>query len=212
MPRKKQTLSNTHPYHLTARCINKEWFSIPIDEVWKIMEEQLFLLHHGFGFHIHAFVLMNNHFHLMVSTPNKNLSEGMNYFMGQSSRIIAKEANRINQVYGARFHSSLIQSHLYYLHAYKYIYRNPVEAGLTTDVCAYPYSTLPGILGIHTIFIPICYDEVLFSNVSETLSWLNTKPCENAKQSIARALKKSTFAIAKDMKSGLPSQLEYKRY
>jgi putative transposase len=212
MSRKKQIISTEFPIHITARCINKEWFKIPLEDIWTIMENQLFLLHHGFEFRIHSFVLMSNHFHMIVSTPKGNLSKGMNYFMGQSSRQIAFEAKRINQIYGARFHSSVINNPRYYLHAYKYVYRNPVEAGIVKDVCAYPYSTLHGLIGLRKLFIPVCYDNTLFEDFAGTLAWLNTKPLKTSYDQVRKALRKSNFSLARQRSNGKPSLLEYCKY
>ena len=47
-------------------------------------------------------------------------------------------AGRINQVYGSRFHRSLILDYQYYQSAYKYVYRNPVKA----QICLKPEENL----------------------------------------------------------------------
>ena len=41
MPRAKTILQNEYPYSISARCINKEWFSLPIDFVWDVFSEEL---------------------------------------------------------------------------------------------------------------------------------------------------------------------------
>jgi putative transposase len=212
MIKKNQNYNTEFPYHISARCNNKEWFDLPLSEVWIIMENNLFLLHHGFQFQIHSFVLMSNHFHMIARTPNGNLSAGMNYFMRETSRQIAYLSNRINHVYGGRFHRTLITCPLYYLHAYKYVYRNPVEAGIVDDVCAYPYSTLHGLVGLANLHVPVCYDDTLFSNFAGTLLWLNTKPHEQTREEIRKALKKATFSLALDRSTQKPSKLESAKY
>ncbi len=211
MPRKKYVLDINFPVHISARCINKEWFSLPIDSVWRIMEDYLFLLHHGFGFQIHSFVLMSNHFHMIIRTPQDNLSRGMNYFMRETSRQIGRESNRINQVYGSRYHKTSISNPLYYLHAYKYVYRNPVEAGLASDVCAYPYSTLSGLVGVTNLFIPVCRDDTLFGDFAGTLAWLNSAPTKENRDAIRRGLRKINFTLAKSSNKG-HSALEHSKY
>ncbi len=54
------------PYHITARCINKEWFRLSIPTVWSVMEDYLYLVATAFEIKVRAFVLMSNHFHLIV--------------------------------------------------------------------------------------------------------------------------------------------------
>ncbi|MBC7456891.1 MAG: transposase [Bdellovibrionaceae bacterium] len=197
-----------YPYHITARCINKDWFRIPIDEVWGIMSNYLFFLKHGFGFEIINFVLMENHFHLIARTPEANLSQGMNYFMRETSRSIANVSGRINQTYGAPYHWSLIKNMTYYQHAYKYVYRNPIEAGLTFRVEDYAYSTLQTKLGLAKSIIPVTEDFLLFESVENSLLWLNTSyPDQESKLLIKSALKKREFKFAKD-KHGKPVYLD----
>jgi REP element-mobilizing transposase RayT len=208
MPRKTFLPSSEFPYHVRARCINKEWFAVPIEEVWDIFSNYLHFIHHGFDVKIHSFVLMNNHFHLIVSTPSGNLNSAMNYLMRETSRMISKRAGRINQTYGGPYNWSLLKNSNYYIHCYKYVYRNPVEAGLVSLVESYPYSTLRGLLGFEHTIIPIENDVLLFNCVETQLEWLNRPyPSEEIKADIRNATRKREFRFALD-KSQRPHQLE----
>lgn len=139
------------PYHITARCINRDWFSIDMPAVWEIMTRQLYFTNFAFNLRIHSFVLMSNHFHMIVRSPEANLSVAMSYFMRETSREITRRSHRINQTYGSRFHRSLI--------AYKYVFRNPVEAGLCNRVEDYEFSSLKGVLGERWLDVPISEDD-----------------------------------------------------
>lgn len=212
MARKKTIVSGELPYHVTARCINREWFCLPLPAVWEIMENMLHFVHFAYGFRIHAFVLMNNHFHLIVRAPEKNLSAGMNYFMRETSREIGRRAHRINQTYGARFHRCLINNSHYFLHAYKYVYRNPVEAGIVRRPEDYSYSTLPGLLGRQKVSIPVEFDDTLFNSVESTLSWLNKKPSKENHEYVRKALRKQEFQLGIHRNSGKDNPLEHTKY
>jgi len=212
MPRKIFEKSSEFPYHVTARCINREWFCIPLNEVWGIMEDYLHFIVHSYGVKIHGFVLMNNHFHLLISAPQNNLSEAMNYFMRETSRALSREVGRINQTYGNRYYRSLIKSHHYYLHAYKYLYRNPVEAGLIQKPELYPYSTLPGLLGLQPLRIPLTEDPTLFDSIESTLEWLNLQPDEKDRESIRQALKRGVFEIPRERGTSKAHRLELEMY
>ncbi|UOE99869.1 transposase [Bdellovibrio reynosensis] len=196
------------PYHITARCINKDWFSTDLHVIWDVMSRQLYFLHFAFNVKIHAFVLMSNHFHLIVRTPDANLSEAMRYFMRETSREITFLSGRLNQTYGSRFHRSLIGSPLYYLHAYKYLYRNPVTAGLCEKVEDYPFSSIQGLIGESWLDIPISEDENWGSlrTREENLKWLNTAPSIEQWDEVRKGLKKSTFQLSPVNKQ--PSSLE----
>ena len=201
MPRPKYCANAIYPYHVSARCINKEWFKVPLFEVWEIVGNNLFFISHAYKIKVHAFVLMSNHFHLLISTPEANLCEAMAYFMRESSRAIARCAGRINQTFGGRYHSSLITKESYFLNAYKYIYRNPVEAGLVPLVEDYEFSTLKGILGFSKLIIPVIEDTLLFecsNSVESHLLWLNHAPDPDHLDAVRKALRRREFQYGKD--------------
>lgn len=177
--------------------------------VWEIMSNHLYSSHQRFNLKIHSFVLMTNHFHLLASTPEGNLSECMAYFMKATSSDLTLAGNRINQTYGGRYFRSVIENDHHYLHAYKYIYRNPVKAGLCKNVEDYRYSTLHGLLGKSHLPIPVLDDKRLFEDVDRNLIWLNESPSEEDWKTVSTALKKSKFKIKKGSKFGTPHRLEY---
>jgi REP element-mobilizing transposase RayT len=197
------------PYHVSARCINKEWFSIPMEVVWEIMARELTFLTYAYDFKIHSFVLMTNHFHLLASTPSANLSAAMQNFMGKTSRQLAAAGNRINQTYGGRHFRSVIQGERYFSHAYKYVYANPVKAGLASKVEEYKYSTLNGLLGFEKLIIPVVEDTLLFNSIDDTLRWLNSKPKENDWEFVRKAMRKRSFKLPQDCNSGEKIDLEF---
>ncbi len=208
MPRALRILTSEYPYHVTARCINKEWFQLPLSLVWRIFSDYLYLIRIIYGVEIHSFVLMRNHFHLIIKTPDANLSEVMNYFMREVSKEIGRFTGRINQIFGGPYHSSVIVRDTYYMHAYKYVYRNPVEAGISESVETYPYSTLHGLLGFSKLVIPVVLDDVLFSDMESTLAWLNTDYKADHKCQIKNALRKVKYSLPADPVHRHKSELE----
>lgn len=197
MPRKLFIQNPERPYNVTARCINKDWFSMPMNEVWEIMQEQLYFIHIAYGVKIHSFVLMSNHFHLIISAPEGNLSLAMGRFMRETSRLITKSANRLNQTYGSRFHRSMLGSYHNFLNVYKYNYYNPVKAGICERVELYPYSTLGGLIGLKHLLIPVTEDTLLFENgyPDKILDWLNRTPKTEHLEYMRRALRKNVFEL-----------------
>lgn len=89
------------------------------------------------------------------------------------------------------------------MYAYKYVYRNAVQAGLADKVENYPYSTLSGKLGLTKLVIPVAEDTVLFDNPGSTLRWLNTDYADEAKNEIREALKKSEFKFRRQKANAL---------
>ena len=200
MPRRKHLPHPTYPYHVTARSHGGHWFYNDMDVVWHVMSDYLYFISIAYNVKIHAFVLMSNHFHLIVSTPEANLSRAMNYFMRETSKEINRITGKINQVYGDKYHRSLIDNQFYFSHVYKYVYRNPVTAGVS-DACEnYKYSTLYGLLGKGHIYIPMTEDNVLFENnkISNVLGWLNQTPAEENYEILKKALRRKKLQFPRN--------------
>ncbi len=195
MPKQKFIRSTEFPYHISARSNNKEWFGLDPEALWSIFSNYLYLTQRLFNLEIHVFVMMSNHFHVILRTPDANLDVAMRYFMRETSRAIAHDLGRINHIYGGPYHSSLITDYRYYLNAYKYVLRNPVAARLCEKVEEYRFSTLHGLLGLKHLLIPIYGSEELFYNTENFLEWLNISYKENESEAIRKALKRKEFKV-----------------
>ncbi|MBC7753257.1 MAG: hypothetical protein H7Z71_03400 [Moraxellaceae bacterium] len=208
MTKKNFRRTSSEYYYVTARCLKKDWFELPIEEVWNIFTDYLFFLKHAFQFEFFCFVLMENHFYLIVKTPESNLDRGMRYFMRETSCRLTRLAGRINQTYGAPYRYSILKSQNSFHHAYKYIYRNPVEAGLVRNVEDYYFSTLHSLLGKSKAMIPLVEDLILFSDPNQCLDWLNQDySSTDIKEQIRKALKRKEFKFGRG-RDGRKNRLE----
>ena len=203
MPRKNLIRTNTFAYHIYARSNNREWFFIPQQEVWEICSTYFQTISDRYQAHLHSFVLMNNHFHMIISTPQSNIDSIMNYWMREVSRNIAKSANRINHIFGGRYKWCLIQSESYYSHVYRYVYRNPIEAGLTQSTAGYPFSTFHYLYHKLPLAFPIYDADYVDKNISipkelnSRLIWLNQAYSEQENELLKRGLRRSIFHLSK---------------
>jgi hypothetical protein len=142
---------------------------------------------------------MSNHFHLIISTPDKNLDKAMNYFMRETSKIISFESGRINQVFGGPYYRSIIKDDRHYRCVYKYVYLNPVEAGIVNRAEDYRYSTLHPLLGRSFTHIPVHEDKFLFERVDQKLTWINKSfPRQTDRQDITHGLRHPEFKLPLD--------------
>lgn len=205
MPRKLVELSDYYPYHIVARCNNKDWYCLPLETVFAIYIDVLKRTIKNYEIQLHAFVLMSNHFHMINSTPKANLSSAMRYFMTESSRSIARQANRINRIYGKRYHWTIIKSPEHYAHTFKYIYQNPIRAQICQKVEQYKWSALntqnqimntliTDVNNEFSAFIPI--------SINQKIQWLNE--CEGAFyiESVRKALRHHEFKFSCDKSNG----------
>jgi REP element-mobilizing transposase RayT len=198
MARSKAIQQSEFPYHITARTLNKEWFQIPLKDVWRVFEEELYMTSICYHLQVHSFVLMSNHFHLIARTPSANISQCMHRLLGNTSRRLNELGNRINGNFAGRHYKTILHDPSCFLSAYKYVYRNPVDAGLCEKVQDYPYSSLAGLLGKHHFLTPIAPDETLFSDVEGTLEWLNRAPSADQLEAVRYALKRPLFKAKRD--------------
>ncbi len=111
---------------------------------------------------IHSLVMMDTHLHLLISTFENN----ENFFCETLQNKICKAANLENL-------SEPILNYSQYLNTYKYIYRNPVMAGICNKAEDYPYSTLYYLLGNGILHCQVCDHLSLIQNPLHVLKWLN---------------------------------------
>jgi putative transposase len=96
-----------------------------------------------FNVRVAAFCLMPNHYHLLVTTPEANLSRFMRHIDG----VYTQRFNRANgydgQLFRGRYKSVLIDPNheSYILEVVRYIHRNPYKAGLEVAIGLYPWSS-----------------------------------------------------------------------
>jgi len=193
MPRNVLIRSDVHTYHVTARTNDKQFYPIEMNEVWKIFIDELKNVQERFGICIHAFVLMDNHFHLLVQTPRCNLDQVMHLLMRNTAVKIMRKADGTNHLWGGRYKWSLIESHAYYYQVYRYIYQNPLRARMVERVEFYPYSTL-------TSRVPFpLHSRVnleMWGDAAE-LIWLNERIDNEGEAIIRKGLRRWQFDINK---------------
>ena len=207
MPRKPTVRSNSDFYHVTGRSNNKDFWYLPTVDVWEILCKELELLKSEFNLIILSFVVMDNHFHLLMKTPEEDIDRVMYFFMKKTTLTMQKRSGRINKIYGGRYKGSVIKSDSYLLNVYKYIYRNPVKGGICEKAESYPYSTLY-YKQLKEPELPFQMDD--FSShidfykfdMSDELKWINQTFTKEESESIQCGLRKSVFSYKKDKGTG----------
>lgn len=79
---------------------------------------------------LHAYVLMGNHYHLLLETPEANLSQGMHRLNGTYSLRFNRRHERVGHLFQGRFHAVLVDKDAHLLELLRYVVLNPVRAGL----------------------------------------------------------------------------------
>jgi REP element-mobilizing transposase RayT len=174
MPRKPRNLQSDFPYHVTLRALNKVNFPVPPEILWEFVCDHLLFCSFAFKVEIHAFVLMSNHYHMIVRTPECNLDKFLGYFHKELSREICFKSGQINHRFGGRYQATVIDNVSYYGSAYKYVYRNPVTAGICSRVQDYTFSSLSFLTWQQKLRFPIF--DTYFDSIHSydlNLAWLN---------------------------------------
>lgn len=105
-------------------------------------------VHQRHGVEVHAFCLLDNHFHLVLHCPERNLSEAMHWM----ATVYAQRFNRRHGLDGPMFRSRFAAKHIsddrYLLDAVRYVHRNPEHHGLGIPLDRYQWSAHRTYLGL----------------------------------------------------------------
>jgi len=95
---------------------------------------------------VSAYCLLKNHYHLLVQTPDANLSRCMRHINGVYTQRFNKSHQIDGQLFRGRYKSILIDADSYLLELIRYIHRNPIEAGIVNHIEKYSWSSHQGYL------------------------------------------------------------------
>lgn len=193
-PRKAFISSPDFPYHVYNRTEDKNFYGLPLKDIWDIYSENLAILSAGFDIKIHAFVLMSNHYHLAASAPSETLPNAIRYLQSQVSRQVGEACKTQKYRFGQRYKWKLIAEHGKYQNLIRYIYQNPVRAKLCVRTEDYPWSSLSGLYGRSSLGFPISPsiypDQIDEKDPDYFLEWTNASLLEDDLSKVRGMFKK----------------------
>ncbi len=89
----------------------------------------------------YAYCLMGNHYHLLLETPEPNLSRGMRRLNGSYTQRFNWRHQRVGHLLQGRFKSLLVEREGYLLELCRYVVLNPVRAGFVSDPAQWMWSS-----------------------------------------------------------------------
>src|SRR5262245_17657940 len=95
----------------------------------------------------HAYCLMDNHIHLLIETPDENLSEGMQWLLGRYAQDFNWRHGFDGHLFQGRFKSETVTSERHLLELSRYIVLNPVRARICARAEAWPWSSYRAAVG-----------------------------------------------------------------
>ena len=113
-------------YHVTCRG-NERKAVFRDDTDRSVFLEKLKKSIEIYGVRLHAYVMMDNHFHLIVETPGGNLSEFMRHFNIVYTAAFNRRHKRVGHLYQGRYKAILIDQESYLLELTRHVHVNPVR-------------------------------------------------------------------------------------
>lgn len=100
---------------------------------------------------LHSYSLMSNHYHLLISNEEENLSQAMREVNSQYSFYFNKKYERIGHLWQERFKSYYILDDTHFMNVFKYIERNALDANIVSNILKYPYQSLKALIGLEKL-------------------------------------------------------------
>jgi putative transposase len=150
------------------------------------------------GCHLHAYCLMTNHIHLLMTPASGKACAALMHRLSQGyAQYFNKKHGRTGTLWEGRFRSSLVATAPYIVACYRYIERNPVRAGLVPHPLAYRWSSHRGNCGL-------AEDPLL----SPTEEWLVIGPARYRQLAADDGTADELRSIREALNGGLPLGLQ----
>ena len=116
-------------YHVTSRGDRRE--AIYEDDSDRVLFLEIFgEVVQRFNWVCHAYCQMGNHYHLVIETPDGNLSKGMRQLNGVYTQATNRKHHRIGHLFQGRYKAILVDRDAYLLELTRYVVLNTVRAGM----------------------------------------------------------------------------------
>lgn len=127
-------------YHVTSRgdrCDDIYEDDVDREQFLKVLSE----VGERFNWVVHAYCLMSNHYHLLIETPDGNLSKGMRQLNGVYTQRFNRHHKRVGHVFQGRYKGIIVQKESYLLELARYIVLNPVRARMVRSAKDWKWSS-----------------------------------------------------------------------
>ena len=148
MPRMARVVVPNYPHHVVQRGHNRQVVFATRDDYRRYLET-LRECKKKHGIAVHAFCLMTNHIHLLLTPPESpSLGKLMKRLAGRQTRHQNRLEGRSGTLWEGRYKSSVVDHDEYLLACSRYIELNPVRAGIVAVPEEYPWSSCRYRLGL----------------------------------------------------------------
>jgi REP element-mobilizing transposase RayT len=134
-------------YHVTSRGNGRQSIFL-VDSDREVFLEVLSDAVRRFDWICHAYCLMTNHYHLLIETPEANLSRGMRHLNGVYTQAFNRQHARSGHVMQGRFKAILVEKESHLLELARYVVLNPVRAKAARSAKDWPWSSYRATAGM----------------------------------------------------------------
>ena len=147
VPRKARIVSATKIYHVMLCGVNQQLI-FEDEEDFQYFITILSTCKEICGYKIFAYCLMSNHIHLLIEEGEEALAKIIKRICNRYVYWYNHKYDRIGHLFQERFRSEPVETERYFLTVARYIFQNPVKAGITCEVNQYKWCNYQAYLGV----------------------------------------------------------------
>ena len=147
-------------YHVTSRGNARRSIFKDDKDRWMLLDvlEEVNDRYHWF---CHAYCLMNNHYHLVIETPDGNLSKGMRQLNGIYTMRFNRRHGSVGHIFQGRYKAILVQKESHLLEVCRYVVLNPLRAKVVEVPERWRWSSYRATAGIERAHPCLTIDWIL---------------------------------------------------
>ena len=147
-------------YHIMSRGVGRQTIFLDNKDYLQFLQ-YLEKAVEKFSLDIFAFVLMNNHYHLLLRILQKNLSRFLQWIQTSYAVYYNRRHNHIGHLFQGRYKSILVGEESYWQGLSAYIHLNPIRANIVEKILDYPWSTYHDYVNSQKRYAWVRSEEVL---------------------------------------------------
>jgi len=163
-------------YHIVNRGVNNSDIFIEKEDYYKFLE-LLLKVKYDYNITIHSFIILPNHYHVLIQTHKNNLSEAMRLLNSAYAAWYNFKSGRVGHLWKGRFDSYMLFDEKHFWNVVKYIERNALALNLVDDVTNWEYQSLNLRIKKSKFFEIIDDSKILTKPLENYTEWLK-KPLE----------------------------------
>lgn len=197
MPRRPLFRTSVYAYHVTTRTNEQQFFKAPIAKVWRAFQFEIRDTEVRYGIETFHFILMGNHMHWVLRTPQRNIDLAMKFCLSRIAKHVQCVCNVDGHLWGRRYKYTVLDSEDYFRNVVKYVYQNPLRVQLAQRAEEYPFSTLRAYLRKTRLPFSL-HDEAFAKDARDRpdviLEWLNDPLVDPVCHILTKALNGRRFS------------------